>query len=278
MIRTLAAALLMLATPAFAQSAPAPDINDADAAQIQLALDRGTLLYWYDQAAWHGTDDMLTKLDDSAKATIGGWIVDGPAGSPDLIFYDKDAADPHAVYVAHFEVDKLVSSHVLGPNDDRSLSPTRKRMIAALASARAALAAANVNMCADKPFNTVVLPPEHEGGPTLVYFLTPQTENGVLPFGGHYRFEISVDGKAGPVHAFTRACMSVPTQNAKGGEKTVALMVTQLIGNVPTEIHVFSMMAANQPIFVGTPDNRMWAVELNHGQAQVSLVDRKGTK
>jgi hypothetical protein len=127
MIRAFAAAaLLALAPSAFAQSAAPPRMSDTDEVQVQQALNRGTTIYEYDQAAWHGTDDMLAKLDDATKAKVGGWIVDGPASAPDLVFYDKDTADPHAIYVAHFDWERLVSSRVLGPNEDRSLSPARK--------------------------------------------------------------------------------------------------------------------------------------------------------
>src|SRR3982750_3028090 len=72
------------ASEALAQ-APAPP----NATAIRQAIDRGRMIYAYDQAAWHGTDDMLLKVPHP-EAVIGGWVVDGPAESPELIFFDKN--------------------------------------------------------------------------------------------------------------------------------------------------------------------------------------------
>ena len=97
MIRVLAilAALALAPLPALAQTA-------SEKAAADLALARGKLIYAYDQAAWHGTDAMLAKVKEPG-ALIGGWIVDGPASAPTLVFFDKDPADPHAVYIAEFQ-------------------------------------------------------------------------------------------------------------------------------------------------------------------------------
>ncbi|MDB5693017.1 MAG: hypothetical protein JWO81_2080 [Alphaproteobacteria bacterium] len=251
------------AAPATA-SAPAPAISSADQGAIGLAVDRGALIYAYDQAAWHGTDDARAKLPDLSAS--GGWIVDGPANAPELVFYDKDAADPHAVYVADFRDGKLVSSRVIGPSDDRTLSPARKAMIAAVRAAREKLVAAGARACASAPFNVVVLPPSAPGGSTLVYFLTPQTKNEAVPLGGHYRVEVGPDGKAGEMRAFTHSCIDMPARGevagVPDGGKLAGGVVTHLLDPVPTEIHVFSSLGARLPLFVGTTQNRrLWAVE-----------------
>lgn len=280
MIRTLAAALLMLAPPAFAQSASPPQMSDADEGAVQQALNRGTLIYYYDQAAWHGTDDMLTKLDDATKATIGGWIVDGSGASTELVFYDNDKTDPHALYVAHFDDEKLVSSEVLGPNDDRSLSPARKALIVARNAASDALANSNATRCVDKGFNTVVLPPETPVGPTLVYFLTPQTTRDSVPAGGHYRVEVAADGKAGPIRPFTKSCIELSTaDNSQKGEHLAGLTITHLLDPTPTEIHVFTMFATSLPLYVSTePNGRLWLIEFQSGRARITLLDPSKVK
>lgn len=93
---------LALTQPLLAAAQPsAVQMSSAEQAAVQQALDRGTLIYAYDQAAWHGTDDMLAKIENPNEV-LGGWIVDGPVNAPELVFYDKDEADPHAVYVAQF--------------------------------------------------------------------------------------------------------------------------------------------------------------------------------
>jgi hypothetical protein len=271
MIRTLAAAaLLALAPPPFAQAQAPVRMTEAEAAQVQQALNRGTLIYYYDQAAWHGTDDMLAKVPDRSK--IGGWVVDGTPDSLEIVFYDKDEADPHAVYVAQFHGAELVSSRVLGPNDDRTLSPSRKAMVAAEHSAAKTLAESGVSRCVDKPFNTVILPPETPGAPTLVYFLTPQTSNRRYPFGGHYLIPVAADGTPGKVRAFAKSCGELDA--GKAGDKSAALVVSHLLDPTPTEIHVFTMFAAQLPLYVITAQNqRMWAIEAPDGRAEIRILD-----
>lgn len=246
--------LLALAL-ALAPAARAQTINAEEAAAVQTALERGRLLYHYDQAAWHGTDDMLVKVK-APQDKIGGWIVDGRPGATELVFYDKDAADPHAVYVARFDGSKLLFSRVLGPQDDRSLSPIRQRMIAAVRPASAALAASQAGPCA------VVLPPASAADPVAVYFLTPQTDLKVVPFGGHYRVEVSADGKAGPVRAFTKSCIAIPFDSIKAKDaQSPFITITHLLDPTPTEIHVFSSLVARMPVVVATGANRIWAVD-----------------
>lgn len=262
-----ALALLLIAPAALAQ----PQVTADEARAIQLAVNRGTLLYYYDQAAWHGTDDMLTKIG-GRQGEIGGWIVDGPADASELIFYDKNTADPHAIYIARFDGVKLVSGRVLGPSDDRTISAGRQRMIAALAAAREGLVRDKAEMCVARNFNSVVLPPETPGDATLVYFLTPQTDNDILPFGKHYSFAVSADGKAGKMRRFTNICIALPTRPKDGGEMA-ALTISHLLDPTPTEIHVFSMLAIGKPIFVITGKGRVWAVEASDGKARITLLD-----
>jgi hypothetical protein len=258
-ILMIAAALLV---GAGAPAAPAQDqMTTVEEAAVQQALNRGTVIYAYDQAAWHGTDDMVAKIPHPEEV-VGGWIVDGPAASPELVFFDKNEAAPHAVYVADFKDNKLVSSRVLGAGDDSTLSSERLRMITARDIAIKALLASNEPRCKDKPYNTVVLPPETPGGPMLVYLLTPQTSNDSLPFGGHYLTLVSADGKAGPFRHFAKSCAEFPINgDDKSKGKAAFLIITHLLDPTPTEIHVFSSLSIHKPIFVFTANSRIWSVE-----------------
>jgi hypothetical protein len=140
-------------------------------------------------------------------------------------------------------------------------------MIAAVRAARAKLVAEHVGLCANAAPNVVVLPPTTPGGSTFVYFLTPQTKNEAVPLGGHYRVEVGPDGKAGAMRPFTHSCIDMPTSEGSppgmpAGGKPAAGVVTHLLDPVPTEIHVFSSLAARLPLFVSTTQNgRLWAVE-----------------
>jgi len=257
---------LFAAAPALAQISP------ADQAALDHARARGELIYWYDQAAWHGTDDMLAKARDIA-GKIGGWIVDGPADATELIFYTR-GADPKPLYLAQFKNGKLAESRKLGEADTAMLTPQRRRMIAAVTTARAALIEAKAQMCVDKPFNTVTLPPATPDGPIPVYFLTPQTEMKVIPLGAHYLFEVDVAGKAGPIRRFTNTCIALPTDTeSPDGKSLEALFITHLLDPVPTEIHFFSAMAARRPIYVGIR-KQVWAVTPAASGPTARLVER----
>lgn len=245
------AALLLAPITARAQTAEQKVATD-------LALQRGKLLYAYDQAAWHGSDDMLKKVE-RPQDVVGGWIVDGPAEAPTIIFFDRNLADPHAVYIGQFRGSELVSSHAVGSSDDASLSPARKAMIAARQKGLAAWRAQKPLFCSEASPNSVVLPPEREGGPYLVYVMTPQTQANAWPLGGHFRVEVGTDGKIGPARGFTKSCLTIPGAPRKGKEPPI-LFVTHLLDPVPTEIHVFTALAAKAYVAVGTGKDSIWFV------------------
>lgn len=261
----LAAAALACVAAAFPATAAKPKPEPAamtaqEQTLVQTALDRGSMIYAYDQAAWHGTDDLRARIPERVRE-IGGWIVDGPADAPHIVFIDKNEADPHALYEADFKDGKLTGSRVLGAGDDRSLSPSRKAMAQALRTARKAIADAGIGYCVQAPFNTVVLPPSGST-PTLVYFLTPQTKNGSLPFAGHYLVEVSADGRAGPVQRFTKGDCAELSTSEKDGKRIEGIVISDLLHLVPTEIHVFSSMSGAVRVYVVTVLNdRLWAVE-----------------
>lgn len=270
----LCAVILMAAAPA---AAIAQDrMTPSEQAAVQLALDRGQLLYAYDQAAWHGTDDVMARTRDApgVRDTVGGWIVDGTANDPRLVFFDKTGT--HAIYTARFADggERLVEGRLTGADGDAVLSASRQQMIRAQRSAITAVTKAKLSPCAAKPFNTVVLPPTVPGAASLVYFLTPQTEINAFPGGGHYRVEVTADDRASTPRAFAKSCimLSKPT----GKKLPEALGVTHLLDPTPTEVHVFTMLAAKIPLYVMTSGaRRIWVVESIGGQARIRLVQAK---
>lgn len=251
-----AAASLIAAAPA--PKAPKP-LTQEEQALIAAAAERGALIYAYDQAAWHGTDDMRDKMGGKLTG-IGGWVVEGPAPSPRLTMIDADEKEPHAVYVANFADGKLVSSHLIGPTEDRRLAPGARTMVVALRAARQALAREKIGVCKPQPFNTVVIPGAGSS-PTLVYFLTPQTSNDAVPLAGHYLVEVASDGRAGPVRKFTNTeCLEMPLRDPTG--TSAGIGVSDLLHKTPTEIHVFTSLTTGMPLYVVTePSDRLWVVE-----------------
>lgn len=270
----IAGAVLAMIAPAVAPAKsrkpdPTAIISPAEESQLREIARRGALLYAYDQAAWHGTDDMVAKLPDY-EGRVGGWIVDGPAEAPELVFFDKAGARP--VYVARFRDGNLISAEVSGA-DAAELSAPRRKLIAARKAALAALSKSDAKRCSEAAMNSVVLPAAAPGEPTLVYFLEPQRVMDAFPFGGHYLFPVDPSGHAGPMRRFTKTCIEISRVAAREGNKeVVALLITHLLDRVPTEIHVFSSLAARLPVSVGTRDGRTWWVD---GTA-IRLVAEKG--
>ncbi len=249
-------------------AAPAPSVSAAEEAQLREVARRGALLYAYDQAAWHGTDDMVAKLPDF-ESRVGGWIVDGPAEAPELVFFDETGTRP--VYVARFRDGKLIMSEVFGA-DAAELGAPRRKLVAAREAALVALDKSDAKRCSKAAMNSVVLPPAAPGEPTLVYFLEPQRVMDAFPFGGHYLFPVDPSGRAGPMRSFTKTCIELSRAAVRKEEEVVALWITHLLDQVPTEIHVFSSLATGLPVSVGTRDGRNWHID---GTA-IRLVAKKG--
>src|SRR4051812_29400025 len=111
MWRAIAGALAALTLGNSAPAAPPEPLamTPQEQALLQAAIDRGVLLYAYDQAAWHGSDDMREKMKDRL-GEVGAWIVDGPASAPHLLFLDRDEANPHVIYAADFNGGTLAAS------------------------------------------------------------------------------------------------------------------------------------------------------------------------
>jgi hypothetical protein len=124
----------------------------------------------------------------------------------------------------------------------------------------ARLEAASPVRCKEQPFNTVVLPPDRAGAPTLVYFLTPQSDSKAVPMGGHYRVEVAADGSAAKPKSLTETCLEMPFADSKG-VRPAALTIGDPLDPVPTEVHVFSALVAGLPIRVTTRNDRLWAVD-----------------
>lgn len=277
MIRLLKFCTVLGLSLASASALQAQPFSDSEQAAVVLALNRGQRLYAFDQAAWHATDKMLEDARaqgrlDSINTRYGGWIVrEADPSTLEVIFFDKSTDAPKPLYIARMaDGGKRVVSAEFARQDATLPDDTTLRMIRARDAAQKALEGQSVLRCTDKPYNTAVLPPDTPDGPIPVYWLTPQSDLDHVPFGGHLRIMVAADGKAGPMHPFTKSCMELPTGRAK--EATRALYATQLLDPLPTEVDVFTMFAAGLPLYIGTPDGRTWSIESSGGQASVRLI------
>jgi len=248
LLAAIALALAALAAPAGAQPV------QSEQATIDFALARGRLLFAVDRAAWVGTDDMMAQIPGWRTAGMRGYVVERDGAGFAVTFYGGEEAAPVAFYRGRVEEHRIVSREAFPAGSGPPLTPLQRR----LAAARdAVLRSTRRGPCGSAPFNSAVIPPATPDGPIDVYLLTPQTSTESVPLGGHYRATVAADGSVTGERAFMNSCMDLPAAPA-GAE---AFFVTHLLDRVPTEIHVFSSLAARTPIYVAiTRPVRVYAV------------------
>lgn len=260
--RILLSLCLFVSTPSLADDGK---MSESDAKALQLALSRGLDLYRHDQAAWHTTDALREDIDNLADTGIRGWVVTKTDEGWLTTFWRPKSDGFAGVYSAIWTGKKVVERQILKA-ENQALSVEQMALI----EARQAVDAGTLERCKKNPFNTVILPPQQEGGPILVYYLTPQTSNQSIPFGGHYRFSVK-DNKVINQRVFMKSCLELAlSSDEEADKKAVGFGVTHLLDSVPTELHVFSAFAAQKPIYVSTTSNdAVWAVEISGGQPRV---------
>ena len=249
-----------------AQASPAPASSAAQhravlASEAQLAQQSGaigTILYALDRAAWVSTDALFRKMDRSKLSGPGGYVVErlGDKGLR-VTYYRGKGRDATAYFVADVENEKVVRDELLP-----SPAPLTERQLV-LAAAREAAAdaavAAGYKPCTAAPFNTVVMP--SPDSPTVVYLLTAQTTNTSYPIGGHFRIVVGPDGKALASRPFSASCLSLDLPKLPAGSKPVALVTSNRLDTVPTEVFVFASHSLRLPLYVVSKDQRLWKVE-----------------
>jgi hypothetical protein len=162
--------------------------------------------------------------------------------------------------VAEVSGGKVTAATKIAEADRKPLTAAQLRLAKATNTARAVAASNKFLLCAAKPFNTVTIPPANAEGPIDVYLLTPQVKTGVIPFGGHHKVTIAADGSA-TARPYTRSCLDMAAAEKSKGAP-VAFTVSHLLDPTPTEVHVFSSMAARMPVIVATTSNKsVWAIE-----------------
>lgn len=247
LLRTVLLALALIATaPALAQ-ARAP----GEQAQLDFAVQRGQLIYAFDQAAWHTTDVLREALPRARHHEVKGWLVEPDGDDLSVLYYGYEGGTPYGVFAARFRGGKVISSREIAPDAPRALTGVQQQM----AAARKAAMATDLVPCARALFNTVVVPPVSAGAPVDVYLLTPQTRDVYYPFGGHYRVTVGADGVVTSSRPFTRTCLQI-----EGGENLAGMVVTHLLDPTPTEIHVWLAAWTGVPVIVSTGENTQWTV------------------
>lgn len=220
-------------------------------AAVERASAIGNELFEHDQAAWHGTDAMLEDIRDPRAEGLQGWITERTPDGIQLLFLKPQGDTVTAVYRALY-ADGAVRERgrINQPLTEAQTRINRARLIA--------IQAPMPQQCAPQ-YNSVVLPratPGPDGVDVDVYLMPAMTTLTEAPFGGHFRY--AIDTRAGVVREtqrFTNSCITLPFER-----NTAGLMISQLLGETPTEIHVFESLTTRMTVYV-TASSGTWAVE-----------------
>lgn len=238
----------LLAWPVHAQE-PDTGIREFDIATLE---NLGREMYIQDQAAWRGTDALMAKVSQATLQAekVRGWIVVDKAEGPLVRFIRDGDTGPEAAY----DISDPLERPVVSVPTDRHLSETEKALFAARS-----LAIANIATRCSQTYNTIVLK-DPKGGGWLAWAMASTTKDGEIAMGIHYRFTISPGGNAIERRdALMRSCFIMEKQKDDKG-KPEAVVMTQLVSNLPVETYVFLSLQHRIPIYVMTPDRALWAV------------------
>lgn len=220
----------------------------------------GREIYRHDQLAWVATDLIMQQMSTEQMAAGGaaGWIVDAKESGPSLVRFLRVSGESfEAFYDVTFP--QSGSPKVRLPMS-RKLTPPQLARAKAVRTAVDAYVAASLPWCGGQ-FNSVVLD-DPDGSGFLVYLLRPMPAHDVIPIGGHYRITVSANGAtAEQIDQLFVTCLAMnPRENAPKGSDPVAAAVGHLVSSTPLETHVFLSLQAKLPMYVTTPDARIWIV------------------
>lgn len=219
-------------------------------AAVTRASEIGAELYAHDQAAWHGTDAMLEDIRDPRGEGLSGWITERTPDGVQVLFLKPEAENVGAIYRALYRDGAIVEhGRINQPLTDAQARINRARLIA--------VSAQLPQQCAQRYNSVTLLRPESgaDGVDVDVYLMPAMTET-EIPFGGHFRY--AVDTSAGVVREtqrFTNGCLNLPYDR-----RAVGIMVSQVIGETPTEIHFFESLTAGLRVDVVARSGH-WSVE-----------------
>lgn len=242
------ACMVALALPCRAQEG-APEIRQFDLSTIQKL---GRDMYVQDQAAWHATDALqaLHPMAEMQTEKVGGWIVEAEG---QLVRFIRDGdAGPEAAY----DISYASGKPVVSVPKDRHLSGEEMAQFGARSLAIKSI----TQRCGDN-YNTVVLR-DPQGDGWLAWALAATSNPNLIMMGGHLRLTVSADGTTIIRRdALSRSCTAINKQGEKDAKQPAGVFTTQLVSDIPVETAVFNSLEHRLPIFIGTPDKSVWAVE-----------------
>jgi hypothetical protein len=165
-----------------------------------------------------------------------------------------------AIEIREFDVKTLQRlgnelTRVSQTRDRGATTPERKR---ARETAIAALRGDVLNI----HYDYVVLD-DPTGGGFLVYALGSTGRSGQFVLGGHIRVTVSADGRTVKrIDPLSRTLLIEDEKNTglPKGTHLVGMYYNQIVSIKPVETLIYTSNVSKRPIFVGTPDAKMWKV------------------
>ena len=260
-LRAGAAAIALLALP---QAWAGDEASDSPSPALRAAEQRGTDLYRADRAAWLTTDQLMAQgLVDARGVPVRvpgdprGWV-SSPSPAPGIwgVAYVSQVEGQLVSFAdgtVDFTAQPLASLRENAPPRPLNAAESMQLRLRDDATGRSWMA------CSRARHNVAILPDGAEGW--SVYLMPPQVEQGVFPLGGFHRFRYDANGDFIEHYSHTRSCLAHDSSRVPKGAVGQAIMVSHLTSALPNEMHVFMNLAYGMPVFIQTPDQRLWRVE-----------------
>ncbi len=246
------------------------------------SIRRGEMLYQFDQAAWHSTDVLMAKAGNPEKLPLKGRIVVPVKEGWQAIYYGQNTSGRFTIFSATWNGTKIIASQFTKGESGAPLSVEANGyadIVEMVMSGQ--LGTKDLWFCNKARPNFVILP---GNGPTefSLYFMTPQEQLNAFPLGGHHRYDIR-NGKVVSKRAFSKSCLAFDKKDDAKGEMrdgvTAGFVASHLMDPTPTEIHVFTAMAAKTILFVTTTQNsKTWLIEAESGGPTIKELNEENWK
>lgn len=231
------------------------DIQPIREFEIKTIENLGSEIYLRDKYAAQAADILFDKVggpDKLQEKEIKGWIVNKQNDKYLVRFIKQTPSGLSPAYdVVFVPSGKNAFREATGELTSREIAKFNARQ----------LALKNIpERCSDR-YNTVVLP-NVEGQGFLVYALAATTDPSLIYIGGHYRMTVSEDGKKiNRIDRLFNSCLILNKGDLPEGSESAGLFASHVVSDTPIETHVFANLLHEQPLFIGTMDKKVWAIE-----------------
>lgn len=225
---------------------------------VARALGIGRLLFEYDKVAAEGTDVMLAATDAADRANTGGYLVLRGEQRWSVVFFTKDE-DPRISARITVEPGKPSVFQRVRPAEPASEAERiaiRARQAAIAAVPRIVQRLNPVVFTGADAVEVRRLAGEIDGAPSdekvIVYLLAASARPNVAVLGRHYRAVARTDGTIEKIEPMSKTALEIPGPPPGVKSGGVFMFVTHVLGDWPTEAHVFASLLYRQSVFVIT--------------------------